>query len=227
MLDSVSNIDPSTEKEFWSLLTTYILDKLLEVFNAGNQEKPLLFDSVTLLVRAMVFDAASSRVSFGEKEKTKAMKKQVKKSFSEAAEGLITDILLSVYQKAVSVNSHFMKLFKDVSSVHVPLTAANRLTESNLNIDCIAKLAEIDTEGTRNPHERFVCHQLLKLLWHPQTSSEFTHDVVLTIMAYLSYVDAEPGAKILSFLIDVSRVHFFTRLIFKCFIFKIHLLVLI
>ncbi|XP_059177015.1 E3 ubiquitin-protein ligase listerin-like [Physella acuta] len=202
MLDSVSKIDPSTEKEFWSLLTTYILDKLLEEFNSGNQEKPLLFDCVTLLVRAMVFDAASSRVSFGEKEKTKTMKKQVKKSFSEAAEGLITDILLSVYQKAVSVNSHFMKLFKDVSSVHVPSTAADRLTESNLNIDCTAQLAEIEMEGTSNPHERFVRHQLLKLLWHPQTSSEFTHDVVLTILAYLSYVDAEPGANILSFLID-------------------------
>lgn len=212
---------------------------------SGGIIEPAIFQRITLLIEGLVFQQSAAvgkkgRVKFVTEERQSPHRKtnfvKEKQLLSESVENFISDIFVTVF-KFVSSKEYtmplFFSLFKDLSVIHIPKHAAERVrnksdpvadlviseigakTETSFMNSIEGKSSqtsvETDSEGG-NKFRDFIYDYLVKILLYVQqeetvkcSSKElFSDDVVVTIFAFVAYVGQEEGAKILVDVLDVS-----------------------
>lgn len=171
------------------------------------------------------------RVKFAQEDTRASHKKsnnldKKKNKLTSASEAFVRDILSTVFELAMAgelTAPIFISLFKDLSFTDIPVIAAQRLADelkaTSLSLDPSQNLLNIAVENiqtelpvcsTDSAHQRFLYKKVIKLLLCTESNKsqrdlgggKFTEDLVLITLAFLSYVDAEEGTKLLSFLLD-------------------------
>ena len=247
VLTLTSDLDINIETSIWRDLSNFVTSQLILQYkppesDANLDKKSLnekhIFQRVISLLKGIIYqetpatDVRSKKgVRFEPKEKISlsniSQLKKEKKNISEAAEVFLSDVIIASYTLSSLPGPHSSQcfsLFKDVTTLHIPKVAANRLLNGAADgtaqtILCDLGLTDKFPSLPRNKFssnllvntEKVSMDDYFKFLYDhlvgkiTDNAVEQT-DAVATIFAFVSYCDEAQGAEVLSSILNVSVV---------------------